>query len=223
MRERFSRYPKQLPVLLAGVFAIFFAAVILFVAIADEVRDGDTLPHDEAVLLAINSQATPLLNVFFRGVTDFGSIGVAVIVVIAAAIFMKTRHTYRALFMAVAAGGATLLNVILKLIFERPRPELWQQMIVEHSFSFPSGHAMASSALAFSLIVLFWRTKQRYAVVALAVVYMLVIGVSRLYLGVHYPTDVLAGWLISGAWVALVAAIMWRRHELQAALHNATK
>lgn len=223
MHERFSRYPKQLLVLLTVTFAVFFTAVILFVAIADEVRDGDTLPYDEAVLLAINSRATPLLDAFFRSVTDFGSIGVAVIAVAAAALFMKTRHTYRALFMAVTVGGATLLNIVLKLIFERPRPELWQQLIVEHSFSFPSGHAMASSALAFSLIVLFWRTKQRYVVVALALVYVLVIGVSRLYLGVHYPTDVLAGWLISGAWVALVAAIMWRRHELRAALHNTTK
>lgn len=223
MRERFSRYPKQLLVLLTVAFAVFFTAVILFVAIADEVRDGDTLPYDEAVLLAINSKATPLLDALFRSVTDFGSIGVAVIAVAAAALFMKTRHTYRALFMAVAVGGATLLNIVLKFIFERPRPELWQQLIVEHSFSFPSGHAMASSALAFSLIVLFWRTKQRYVVVALALVYVLVIGVSRLYLGVHYPTDVLAGWLISGAWVALVAAIMWRRHELRAALHNTTK
>ena len=155
MHERFCRYPKQLLVLLAAAFAIFFTAVILFVAIADEVRDGDTLPYDEAVLLAINSKATPLLDAFFRSITDFGSIGVAVIAVAAAALFMKTRHTYRALFMAVAVGGATLLNIVLKLIFERPRPELWQQLIVEHSFSFPSGHAMVSNALAFSLIVLF--------------------------------------------------------------------
>ena len=106
-------------------------------------------------------------------------------------------------------GGAALLNMVLKLIFERPRPDLWEQLIIETSFSFPSGHAMASSALAFSVIAIAWNTRFRWYAVGVGVLFMLVIGFSRLYLGVHYPTDVLAGWFVSGAWVLLVALVVY--------------
>lgn len=208
------KYPRKLLLVLAGAAVVFGAMIISFVALVDEVREGDTLRYDEAILYAVNSHSTPFLDTAMRIVTDFGSVGVAIAVAIGAVIYMIKRHTYRALFLLVGVGGAGLLSVLLKLLFERPRPELWERLVVEMSFAFPSGHAMASSALAFSAIALFWKTRHRWWVVAGASVYMLVIAYSRLYLGVHYPTDILGGWLISGAWILLVVTLMWHRHEL---------
>ena len=83
--------------------------------------------------------------------------------------------------------------------------------MVEHSSWFPSGHAMASSALALSLIVIFWSTKWRWLVLAGAIFYVVIIALTRLYLGVHYPTDILAGWAVSCAWVAIVSVTIGYR------------
>lgn len=217
MKTYFQSYPKQLILLLGVALASFIGLMVGFVALVDEVTEGSTTAFDESVLLAINQQSTPFLDVFMRSVTDFGSIGVAVAVAIGALFYVIKSHAYRALFLAVAVGGAGILNAVLKLLFERQRPDLWQQLVTEATFSFPSGHAMASSALAISFILLFWRTKYRWIIVVVALVYAVLIGFSRLYLGVHYPTDILGGWLMSAAWVTLVAAILWRRHVLHLA------
>lgn len=217
MKPYFRSYPKRLLLLLGVALVCFIGLMVGFVELVDEIREGSTTQFDESVLLAINEQSTPLLDALMRGVTDFGSIGVAVATVIGVIIYAVKRRVYKALFLAVAVGGAGVLNAILKLLFERQRPDLWEQLITEATFSFPSGHAMASSALAFGVILLFWRTKYRWFVLAVAVIYTVVIGVSRLYLGVHYPTDIVGGWLMSAAWVMLTASIFWHRHVLHLA------
>jgi undecaprenyl-diphosphatase len=118
------------------------------------------------------------------------------------------RRRYAALALAAGVGGAAAMNLVLKYLFERTRPDLWTRLVHETSFSFPSGHAMASSALAFSLIVIFWRTRWRWWIIAAGVLYMVTIGFTRLYLGVHYPTDIIGGWVVSMGWVAIVAAVI---------------
>lgn len=223
MRKYFRSYPTKMIKVLGLVLVGFIILTIAIVALIDEVRDGSTLAYDTAVLRAVNAQSTPALDVFMRAVTDFGSIGVAAVAVIGAIFFTVKRHTYRALFLALAVGGAAIISLVLKLVFERPRPDLWEQLITEASFAFPSGHAMASSSLALSAVFLFWGTAYRWWVVVAATAYTLIIGISRLYLGVHYPTDVLAGWLMSTAWVSLVGLVMWHRRAVRRALHDATK
>jgi undecaprenyl-diphosphatase len=113
-------------------------------------------------------------------------------------------------FTQVAFGiaGAALLNLILKTLFERDRPHLWQWIVHESSYSFPSGHATMTAALAFTLMLLAWRTKYRYVAVVGGICYMILIGLTRMYLGVHYPTDILAGWCVSLAWVLIVATVL---------------
>jgi undecaprenyl-diphosphatase len=198
--------------LLTLLFAIFLACSAGFVVIANEVLEGETLGFDEAILMAINGTSSTFWNLFFSAVTHLGgAVGVIVISgVIATVLFVRKKYK-EIVLLAVGVGGAALLNILLKLIFERPRPDLWEQLIIETSFSFPSGHAMASSALAFSVIAIAWNTRFRWYTVGAGTVFMLVIGFSRLYLGVHYPTDVLAGWFVSGAWVLLVALVVYAR------------
>lgn len=207
--------------LLALLFAIFLACSIGFVAIADEVLDGETLGFDEAVLMAINGTSNGFWDASFSAVTHLGgAVGIVAIAgSIAVVLFLRKKYN-EILMLVTGVGGAVLLNVVLKLIFERPRPDLWEQLVVETSFSFPSGHAMVSSALAFSMVAIAWNTRFRWYAVGAGALFMLIIGFSRLYLGVHYPTDVFAGWLVSGAWVLLVALVVHARSNPWSALSH---
>lgn len=184
------------------VASLLVASVALFAAITDEVTDGDVLPYDERILTAINQTLSPRFDAVFVIGTDLG--GVIAVVLMSAAIggwLLYRKQRRLAAFFLSSVGGAMALNATLKLLFTRERPELWERLVTESTYSFPSGHAMASSALAFTLIVLLWPTRWRSWVIGLGLFYMAFIGFSRLYLGVHYPTDVLAGWCLSLAWV----------------------
>lgn len=208
-----SRTWRQLIV----AFGLFLLPAYAFVELADEVRDKETLVFDEAVLRAVNSVSTPLLDAVAVGATQLGGVlGVLVITAGLVALLVSRKMLLKAALLAVGVGGGAVLNVLLKSIFQRDRPQLWERLVTENSYSFPSGHAMASSALALSLIVIFWPTRWRWLVVTLAGLYMVVIGLTRLYLGVHYPTDVLAGWMVSGAWVALMVLVVKYRKRITA-------
>jgi membrane-associated phospholipid phosphatase len=190
-------------------FVLFLIPLVIFTYIAHEILEGETVQLDNRVLLGIYHHSTPLLNEIVVRTTDLGG----VIVTIGAALTLAGLYVSRTQWQScaqIAAGiaGAGLLNVILKLLFERDRPVLWQHLILENSYSFPSGHAMLSSALAFSLIIIFWHSKWRWYVLAAGIAYTLYIGFTRLYLGVHYPTDIIAGWCVSAAWVIIVATVL---------------
>jgi len=190
-------------------FAIFLSLVVGFVEIAEEVFEGETLWFDEAILNGLNSIATPFLDTFFVVITQFGGVfGIIALTLGALAVLIRRRKYQKALIVGLTVAGAALLNVILKLIFERARPDLWEQLIVETSFSFPSGHAMISAALALSVIFVCWSTKYRWPVLVIGSLFILIIGLSRLYLGVHYPTDIVAGWVVSAAWLSAVVVIV---------------
>lgn len=194
---------------LAAAFGIFFVAVIGFSVIAYQVRGGLTLPFDRAILWWIHDNVPAQISNSVIAVTDIGGpVGTVVLAGGLMVILWLKRRRYAALALAAGVGGAAAMNLVLKYLFERTRPDLWTRLVHETSFSFPSGHAMASSALAFSLIVIFWRTRWRCWIIAAGVLYMVTIGFTRLYLGVHYPTDIIGGWVVSMGWVAIVAAVI---------------
>ena len=147
-----------------------------------------------------------------RGASTAGSapvVAAAAAAVVIAACLLRRPATAVA-FAAVAAGGVWATP--LKSAFDRPRPHLWRGVAHLSSGSFPSGHATQSAALALALLALAWRTRWRLLVAASAAVYVGLVGVSRLYLGVHYPSDVLGGWSVATLWALLVlaAARRWR-------------
>ncbi|HCH34350.1 MAG: phosphoesterase PA-phosphatase-like protein [Candidatus Saccharibacteria bacterium GW2011_GWC2_48_9] len=202
---------------------VFAVATGLFFTIAKSVVNGSVLAYDEQFLLALNERASPTLDAFFTFVTDLGGVlAVTIVTVGLLAYFLRKKLYYKTLLVATGVGGAALLNVIAKASFARERPDLWGQLISESSFSFPSGHAMGSSALAFTLIALLWKTRCRILALVVGAVYIFMIGFSRLYLGVHYPTDVLAGWTLSLAWVATVATIIYTRRQYVASKSTPT-
>lgn len=190
---------------LTRALAASMAAWAGFGALAGLVLGGYTLEFDEQILQAIHSASNVQLDRFFSFATELGGFyAVTVIGLVLVGWLIKTNRKVSAIMVVFGVAGAGLVNVLLKLIFERPRPDLWEQIVLEGSFSFPSGHAMASSSIALSCIIVSWRTKWRMPVLFVSVVYIVLIGVSRLYLGVHYPSDVIGGWLASLGWVSLV-------------------
>ena len=194
---------------LAIYFLVFLACLIGFGQVADEVHEGESLLIDEAILQTINSFSNSCWDTFFVIITQLGGVIGIITLTLGLLLVLILRQKRRAAFLlALTVGGAALLNLILKLIFERSRPDLWEQLIVETSYSFPSGHAMLSAALGLVVIYIFWATRYRWPVAITASLYILVIGLSRLYLGVHYPTDIIAGWLVSGAWLVAVVVVI---------------
>lgn len=208
MQKLFQYMSDHKLVSLAVYFLIFLACLIGFGQIADEVHEGETLGIDDAILQTINGFSTSVWDTFFVIVTQLGGVIGIITLTLGLLAVLILRHKRRAAFvLALTVGGAALLNLILKLVFERSRPDLWEQLIVETSYSFPSGHAMLSAALGLVVIYIFWATRYRWPVAVAASLYVLVIGLSRLYLGVHYPTDIVAGWLVSGVWLVAVVVV----------------
>jgi membrane-associated phospholipid phosphatase len=189
-----------------AVAILFWLPVGVFIGLADEVGEGDTLPFDRAILELIHIHiSSPQLDPYVVALTNLGGVVGATTIIAGAALLLLGRGYRRsAAFVVAGAGGASLMNSILKGVFARDRPSLFERIVLENSYSFPSGHSMTSSALAFTAIVLAWRTRYRLPVLLAATLYFVGIAFTRLYLGVHYPTDVLAGWCISAAWVAAV-------------------
>jgi undecaprenyl-diphosphatase len=216
----FIKNNKQLLRKLSLALGIFLVASIGFAMLADEVHNGETLKADEAILRSIHAHASPALDHFFPVYTEIGGVVfVAIVTAVVISYLWFTARRYKALLLFSAVGGAAIANYTLKFIFERARPDLWTHLVNETSYSFPSGHAMGSSAFAFGIVAILWNTKWRIPSIVVAGLYVISIGFSRLYLGVHYPTDILAGWLLSIVWVVFIASFIYIRmhHKHKAA------
>lgn len=188
-------------------FVALFACLLLFGAIAEDVREQEANALDALLTPLLHGLSNPTLDAVMGGLTDAGSTVVVIpLLVVALALLAWRRHWREVLFLAVAMAGSVTLNESLKLIFRRPRPQLaWAQ--VQAEYSFPSGHAMNSLVLYVGLALIAWGLWGRRAgmiAVLLAVLLALFIGISRIYLGFHYFTDVAGGFLAGAVWVCIV-------------------
>ncbi|MCB9537504.1 MAG: phosphatase PAP2 family protein [Myxococcales bacterium] len=183
-----------------------------FVEIADEVAEGEARRFDEAILLALRTPGAvddPIGPLWFEEVVrDLSALGGVAILcgaaLAAVGYLLATRRRRAALLVFVAVAGGQLLSMALKLGFARPRPDLVPHGMAVHSASFPSGHSMLSAIVWLTLGVLLARLHPRRTIklyiVAWATALTLLVGASRVYLGVHWPTDVLAGWAMGAVW-----------------------
>jgi undecaprenyl-diphosphatase len=202
----------------------------IFVEIAGEVIEGDVTRFDRTLLLALRSAgdpSDPLGPRWFeeaaRDVTGLGGTTILTFVTLAAiAYLLMTRKRHAALLVLAAVGGGMLMSTLLKLGFARPRPDLVPHGARVYTASFPSGHAMLSAVTYLTLGALLARVQPRRRIKAfflgLAILLTIVIGMSRVYLGVHWPSDVLAGWSGGAAWAALcwfVALQLQRRGDVE--------
>ena len=180
----------------------------LFGGIAEDILTNDPLVrYDRAIADYLHSVATPPLTLFFLVVTALGSIEtIALLGIIMAAVFAKRRQWLYLGSWIAAAGGSAVLDRLLKELFARPRPFFEHPLLRETSYSFPSGHAMESlvvyGMLAYFAVLALDSWRARTAVVFGAVLLVLLIGFSRMYLGVHYFSDVVAGYAAGGVWLS---------------------
>ncbi len=206
----------SLNVLVTGI--LFWIPVGIFLKIAGELIEKEPFPFDVPILEALHSIANPFFDALFITMTTVGGVlGVITISIGIAYLFFNRRRYTDLLFYLASVGGATITNAILKAAFHRDRPSLWNQVLVEHSFSFPSGHAMASAAIATCFTLMYWHTPKRWLVLTLGIIGVVLISTSRLYFGVHYPSDIIAGWSVSIVWVLVVYYVITRlrnRHKI---------
>ncbi|MGA2268510.1 MAG: phosphatase PAP2 family protein [Bryobacteraceae bacterium] len=193
-------------------YLVIAMALILFVWLAREVTRGDAMRLDTPIRNAVHARAAPPLTWAMRGVSQLGSevflvpLGIILVWWLAA-----TGRRRAAVVFAAAALGAEALDQILKLLFHRLRPEPFFGSAEPLTYSFPSGHAMVSccffGVLAAILAARDRPRARRMAIWAVAALLAGLIGFSRVYLGFHYPTDVLAGYAAAVVWLAVVRAV----------------
>jgi len=191
-----------------GVSAL---VVWAFAELADEVIEGESRAFDRAVLLWIHNHLPEWLDEPMLFITALGYFWV-VLPLLAGAVLVFYLKSWRlsAVLLIVSTAGGAFLTTVLKAVFRRARPELFDSGYTASFFSFPSGHATVAVGFygALTLILAYrLRGPARWAVVSGGVLLVLLIGFSRLYLGVHYPTDVLAGYLAAPLWVICVGCV----------------
>ena len=211
---------RRIGPLLLGGLVVAGVALAGFGMLADEMMEGDTARFDSAVRGAVHSVASPGLTSVMRAVSALGGpIGFSVILGGLVAIFLLHRWYRGAALLVASLAGALLLQLVLKLAFRRPRPAAFFGYPEPVSYSFPSGHALVSFCVLMVLAGLAApRLKHpalRAAVATAALALALLVGLSRIYLGVHYPSDVLGGYAAGLVWVVTILAadrwIMGRR------------
>jgi undecaprenyl-diphosphatase len=230
---RFLRWlgGHELAILLA-LFGIA-AGVWTFAAIATEVKEGETQGFDREVLLAMRrpGDLAPKGSRSFqeaaRDVTALGGVTILGLVTLITTVFLALdgkRHM--AYFALASVSGGMVASNLLKDLFQRPRPDIVPQLVYASNTSFPSGHSMMSAVVYLTLGALLARSHERKAVKAFflltAAMICLLVGVSRVYLGVHWPTDVLAGWTAGTVW-ALLCWLAARWLQGRKALEPATE
>ena len=198
------------------------AALIFFGWLADEVLEGDSRRFDEVTRAAIHQLASPTLTIVMRGFSFVGS----TIALTIGTIFVVVRFAMRNLgreakLFAITMIGAGLLNITLKLAFKRGRPEPFFNLSLPETYSFPSGHSLTSAvffgALAAILTAHIKSRRVRAVIWIVSTLMFLTIGFSRIYLGVHHTTDVIAGFVAALIWILVVrfVEIQLRRRKLR--------
>src|SRR5688500_19625959 len=204
------QYGRRLLLLFVGLLLPLWG----FAELADEVREGEPFDFDEPVLRFAQDMANAG---FAHAFLLFAALGYAWGVVpfdIALVLVLAVKRRAReGLFAALALAGSALLNMAAKQSFARMRPSLWESIAPEATFSFPSGHAMGSMTLAWVCVLLAWRTRWRWPVTIAALTFTVLVGLSRIYLGVHYPSDILAGWAVASVWAASCFFLVFRHHH----------
>ena len=197
-----------------GLVLLAAFSILAFLGMASEVLEHESIYGDAEILRFAHAHSTRLLDAFALVVTQGGSGNVLVPVDLAVfGYLLSQKRRTGALFWTASVTGASVLNLLAKQFFERSRPGLWLSIAPEPTFSFPSGHAMNSLAAAGAILVLTWDSTERVKIAVGLSCFVLLVGISRVYLGVHFPSDVIAGWASSALWITLVA-IFFRKERL---------
>ena len=238
LKSGIARIGSYLKGLLRDDFALLLGLCVIaaglwgFVELADEVMEQETQSVDEKLLLSLRNPEDPTDPIGGRWVEEMGRDftalgGIAVLTALSfatAGYLLLERKPLLALFLMVTIIGGTVMSFLLKYGFARPRPDLVPHGSHVYTTSFPSGHSMMAAVTYLTLGVILARAHQTRTVkmyfIAIGAILAIVVGISRVYLGVHWPTDVLAGWTAGTVWAAmcwLAARQLQKRGQLESA------
>lgn len=178
-------------------------ALAAFVELAEDVWEREIFLWDQPILMRVNAISSPALTQAFLIATQAGQVGAYLVA--AAAAYTYARHKQRVDSWAIVISllGSAMINFLLKIFFLRPRPNLFEPLSAANGFSFPSGHVTAAGAVFGFLAVMLWRAgRQVWAAVCGLIVVL--VALSRVYLGVHYPSDTLGALAFTVLWLAVV-------------------
>jgi len=211
---------------LLAALLLIGAALFAFFKLASEVGEGETMALDRAILIGLRNPASPAgprwLTEAMTETTAFGSVtGLFLVTSAVIGYLLISRRHRTALFVLLATGSGTGAAKLLKLLYDRPRPSLVPHLVDVSSASFPSGHSADSAIVYLTIAALLARTVPERAlrlyILGVAGLLVVLIGVSRIYLGVHWPSDVVAGWTFGAAWAlgcSFAYSRLWARQGL---------
>lgn len=214
--------------LLIGILLIGLGLWI-FIELADEVIEGDTRTIDETILLALRNPADhndPLgpswLEEMGRDATALGGTGIVGLVTTVTCLYLALARRWATLsLILLVVVGSLIFNQLLKLGFNRPRPDLVPHGMAVYNASFPSGHAMISASVYLTLGTLLARLQKRgdqaILIMGTAILVTVLVGISRVYLAVHWPSDVLAGWVAGSIWATACWLAAWKIRQIRRA------
>ena len=196
-----------------GIFWLSVCGLTVYVLaeISDDVLEQESFAFDKTILLWIHQFASPTLDAVMVAITRIGDPHTVVPLTLVVFVLLLWRKRFlEAKFFALDAAGGAVLSYLLKLAFSKDRPRLWESPINEVTYSYPSGHALGSMVLYGFLSYLVARLFPQYAKVsyAIATLLILTIGFSRLYLGVHWPTDIIGGYGIGFLWITVCISLL---------------
>jgi undecaprenyl-diphosphatase len=206
LKNLFIAHWRSLLILLLGVYLPLQVFEILAVKIW---QNAGGFPWDLPILWAVHSTANPQLDVLAVMLARFGSFWTALPILGAIALILLFQKRWRTLaYLLTTSIGSSIINRTAKEFMHRVRPNLWESSAPEFDFAFPSGHAMTSMTLVVILLVLTWASPWRWLLLTFSSLYVVAVGWCRLYLGVHFPSDILAGWMVALAWTIGVSLII---------------
>ncbi len=221
-RLKFWRKDGRVDFRILLVFLVLTSGLLVFGKLASEVIEGDTMAFDRMIVAGLRQPLDPSAPIgphwllqAMRDITTFGGMtGLAGVTAIVTGYLLAARKSHTAVFLVFAVVAGSLAARLLKLFFDRPRPDIVPHLVDVGSSSFPSGHAMNSAIVYLTLGALLARVEPhrrvRAYVLFVAIALPLTIGFSRIYLGVHWPSDVLGGWVAGGIWALAMSAIAMR-------------
>ncbi|GLX68670.1 phosphatase PAP2 family protein [Paenibacillus glycanilyticus] len=201
------RSVKEQNKVLLRSFVFTVLIVIVFGWIGQLVSGQRIAAFDHRITNMVRSSQSDAMTILMKGFTDLGAgFWVIITIVLFAGGLGLIGYRRELIFYLGVIGGSALLNLLLKVIFQRARPDI-NRIVEATGFSFPSGHSMSAFTLYGITIYFLWKHLKigwmRVTVIAIGIVIIAMIGISRIYLGVHYPSDVLGGYLVSAAWLTM--------------------
>lgn len=193
------------------IFVLISVYSFVFIELVDELRENELRNFDYRIIEFVQTRISEKATIVMKSITFLGGKAWLITVVIISSIFFSFFKKRYAVYLLLSSGLGSVFNLFLKWLFQRERPDFYP-LIVEEGYSFPSGHSMGSFIFYTSVAVVLAKiSKNKWLdafIIFLFVLLVLSIGISRIYLGVHYPSDVVAGFAAGGLWVCICGLVL---------------